>query len=139
MLADDRGWCYDLVVQVQIERGDVMRKFWRRKKAAEAGTASTFVEATGGGWGDLPDSVPSDGGEQFDYVGQVLEQARAYAQQSKVPVGEEFQFTMTDIPVGIASPINIVFGIMMRAGGLGGFAPRSCAPGHCCRQNSLRW
>ena len=66
MLADDRGWRYDLVVQFQIERGDVMRKFWRRKKAAEAGTASTFVEATGGGWGDLPDSVPSDGGEQFD-------------------------------------------------------------------------
>lgn len=43
-----------------------------RKRKRPQGTARTFVEDTGGGWGDSPDAVAADGGEHTDYVGEML-------------------------------------------------------------------
>lgn len=93
--------------------------FRRKKEKPKSGTADTFVEATGGGWSDLPETVSSDGGSQADFVGQTLERARAYALENNIPVGEEFEFIITDIPVGVTSPHEIIFGLMMRAGEYG--------------------
>lgn len=87
----------------------------RKKRAAGGKTASTFVEATGGGWGEAPDVVPVDGGDHADFVGEVLAKARLQVDRDKVPVGATFEYTITDIPVGIDSPHAIVFGLMMRA------------------------
>lgn len=88
--------------------------FGRRKKKSE-GTASTFVEATGGGWTDAPEVMAADGGANADYVGDVLRLARIHAVSHSIPVGEEFEFTIANIPMGITSPHEIVFGLMMRA------------------------
>lgn len=88
--------------------------FGRRKKRPE-GTAQTFVEATGGGWGDVPDELPADGGVHADYVGEVLQRARDYADEHDIKVREEFMLRITDIPRGIRNPQEIVFGIMSRA------------------------
>lgn len=93
--------------------------FRRKKKATSNGTSDTFVEATGGGWSDLPDTIPGNGGTQADFVGQTLERARAYALENDVAVGQEFQFIITDIPTGISSPHEIIFGLMMQAGEYG--------------------
>lgn len=90
--------------------------FRRKKSGPSPGTADSFVEATGGGWSDAPGIVAIDGGAQADFVGQTLERARAYALENDIPVGQEFEFTIADIPVGISSPHEIVFGLMMRAG-----------------------
>jgi hypothetical protein len=85
-----------------------------RKKKPE-GTARTFVEATGGGWGETPDVVAGNGGENADFVGEVLKRASEYAKEKGVTIGEEFTFTISDIPVGISSPHEIIMGLMMRA------------------------
>lgn len=79
------------------------------------GTAQTFVEATGGGWRDSPNTVAADGGEHAGYVGEVLHQASEYAHDQGIGVGEEFDYTITNIPRGITSPHEIMFGLMMRA------------------------
>ena len=84
-----------------------------KKSKNESGSADTFVEATGGGWDEPPKFVASDGGSQSDFVTSLLEQAAKQAQSVKV--GEEFIFTITDIPRGISSPHEIVFGLMMLA------------------------
>ena len=81
--------------------------FRRKKKAAQGGTSNTFVEATGGGWSDSPDRVRGNGGAQADFVGQTLERVRAYALENEIPVGQEFSFTITEIPNGISSPHEI--------------------------------
>lgn len=86
---------------------------WRRKRISD--TAQTFVEATGGGWYDSPDVIAADGGNQSDYVDTVLRGARDYAQNHGIEVGQSFDFTMTDIPMGITSPHEISFGIIVRA------------------------
>lgn len=88
-------------------------------KATSDGVADTFVGATGGGWGKPPMSAAADGGEHSDYVGTMLERAKAYADENGISIGEEFRFTITDIPTGIASPHEIVFGMMMRASDFG--------------------
>ena len=85
-----------------------------RKKRREEQVAQTFVEATGGGWSDSPETVAMDGGGQRDYVSEMLRRASVYAREN-VEVGEEFAFTITDIPAGIASPHEIVIGLMMQA------------------------
>ena len=92
--------------------------FGRKKKPR--GTASTFVEATGGGWHDAPQvvRVPRSGTEG-DYVGEMLRQAHEYAVAYNIPIGEEFEFTITDIPMGIESPHSIIFGLMVRASDYG--------------------
>lgn len=87
---------------------------WGRRKP-DADTASTFVEATGGGWGDVPSVMSADGGEHADYVGEVLRRAQAHAVEQGVVVGEDFTYTLTDIPRGITSPHEIVIGLMTRA------------------------
>ena len=81
-------------------------------------THNTFVAATGGGWGDPPERVAGDGGEQADYVSSQLAKAQAYA-QVHVEVGDTFEFRLTKIPGNITSPHEIAFGIMMRAGEYG--------------------
>lgn len=92
--------------------------FGRRNKAQQPGaTTDTFVEATGGGWSDIPSRVAGDGGAQADYVGKMLQRAKLKSQS--VAVGEEFDFTITDIPRDIASPHEIMFGMMMRASSYG--------------------
>ena len=97
-----------------------MRGFGRKKKPKE-GVADTFVSATGGGWSDrdIDGAMEIDGGEHSDYVGEVLRQASEYAKRTNVAIGQEFEFTITDIPRGIPSPHEIVMGIMMRAGEYG--------------------
>lgn len=94
------------------------RKFFVTKKK-HVPVADTFVEATGGGWFDVPDVVAADGGSQADYVGELLRQAKHQACDESVPVGGEFTFTVTNIPEGISSPHEIMFGLMMRAGECG--------------------
>lgn len=90
--------------------------FGRKKEEPEPkGTAKTFVEATGGGWGNPPDILPVDGGAHADYVGEVLYQASEYARDEGIQIGEEFDYIITDIPQGIASPREIMLGLMMRA------------------------
>lgn len=84
-----------------------------RKKRQDKDTAETFVEATGGGWSDVPETVPDYGGSSVDYVMNVLVAAREEAQA--VPVGDYFDFTLTDIPRGITSPHEIVFGLMAQS------------------------
>lgn len=86
--------------------------------SAPAGNASTFIEATGGGWGDPPELMADDGGPHADYVNEQLALARAYAQEH-VAIGQPFEFTISNIPRGIATPHDIVFGIMFRAGHYG--------------------
>jgi len=86
--------------------------FFRRKKKE---TVETFVEATGGGWFDSPEVVAIDGGSQASFVDQTLERARAHALENKIPIGKEFEFTITDIPAGISGPHEIVFGLMVQA------------------------
>ncbi|MEO7904629.1 MAG: hypothetical protein ABIR91_02440, partial [Candidatus Saccharimonadales bacterium] len=76
-------------------------------------TADTFVEATGGGWGDAHDIIAADGGSQADYVGQQLEKAAKRAES--MTASERFTYTLTDIPQGISGPHEITFGLMMRA------------------------
>lgn len=76
-------------------------------------TSDTFLQATGGGWGDPPETIATDGGSQADYVGDQLAKAQAYAQQH-VKIGESFQFKLTAIP-RVMSPHEISFGMMMRA------------------------
>lgn len=93
--------------------------FGRKKKKAEEGVAQTFVEATGGGWRDIPEVVAVDGGEHADYVGEVLQKAYEYARETNVKIGEGFDYTLTDIPCGIVSPHEIAFGLMMRASDYG--------------------
>jgi len=87
--------------------------FLRRKKPPRV--TDTFVEATGGGWSDPPSTVPADGGSQADFVGQTLDRARAYMLEQGIVVDQEFTFVITDIPVGISNPHEIIFGMMMRA------------------------
>lgn len=98
--------------------------FGFRRKKKNARTASTFVEATGGGWSDIPESVSARGGSQEAFVRLTLERARNYAIANNIPEGSEFEFpvgvnqfelTITDIPVGIKSPHEISFGIIMLA------------------------
>lgn len=101
-----------------------MFQFLRRRKrkntpSTECTTTNTFVEATGGGWGESPDVVAADGGQQADFVGRVLEEARAFALDNDIPVGGEFEFKISNIPMGIDSPHEIVFGLMMRASEVG--------------------
>lgn len=86
-----------------------------RKRKVQSGTAETFVEATGGGWGAVDDTMPADGGGRADYVGEILRCASEYAKQQNVGIGEEFSYTITDIPHGIDNPYEIIFGLMMRA------------------------
>ncbi len=92
--------------------------FGRKKKSR--GTASTFAEATGGGWHDAPPlvQVPRSGTEG-DYVGKVLRQAHEYAVARNIPIGVEFEFTITNIPMDIESPHGIIFGLMVRASDYG--------------------
>lgn len=54
-----------------LPRGEALFGFCRKRKRPQ-GTARTFVEDTGGGWGDSPDAVAADGGEHADYVGEML-------------------------------------------------------------------
>lgn len=103
--------------------------FGRRKKRTQG--AETFVEATGGGWGDADEVVAIDGGEHADYVDEVLRDASEYARRHGVAVGEEFAYTLTRIPRGIASPHEIVFGIIMRASDYG------LSPGVACDETLL--
>lgn len=79
----------------------------------DSNTTDTFVKATGGGWGDTPNIVPADGGSQKDYVESQLELAKQQA--ASVAVGESFTYRLTDIPVGISGPHEIMFGMMMRS------------------------
>lgn len=95
--------------------------FGRKKKVSgkDARTyheegAETFVEATGGGWTDVPDEIAADGGEHADYVGKILQSACEYAREN-VAIGDEFSYTITNTPRDINSPHEIVFGLMMRA------------------------
>ena len=95
--------------------------FGRRKRrnmasasAGATGTASTFVEATGGGWGDPPMRVAANGGSQADYVLQQLHAAREYAREN-VAVGDTFEYRLTNIPRGISSPHEIMMGLMFQA------------------------
>lgn len=76
-------------------------------------TSDTFVEATGGGWGDPPNVVAADGGSQKSYVTQQLELASQEALQ--LEVGESFHYILKNIPAGIESPHEIIFGMIMRA------------------------
>lgn len=85
----------------------------------DGGTVDSFVEATGGGWGDPPFTIASDGGSQSDYVERKLEEFRNYAFTQSLRVGESFERTLDDIPVGIHSPHEISFGILMQAGRFG--------------------
>jgi hypothetical protein len=103
-------------------------KFWRRRneatvEASEVSESSenseTFLQATGGGWSDPPEVISIDGGAQAGYVDLMLAQARAYALAKEIPIGQEFEFTITDIPNGISSPHEITFGLMMQAGRFG--------------------
>lgn len=73
----------------------------------------TFVSATGGGWGEMPNIIPADGGSQKDYVESQLELARQQA--AKLAVGESFTYRLTNIPKGISGPHEIMFGMMMRS------------------------
>lgn len=82
-------------------------------------TADTFVEATGGGWGDSPDTIPIDGGSHADFVNETLRRAKQHAVNRDVKVGEEFEYTITDIPRGISGPHEIVMGLMMQSGKVG--------------------
>lgn len=90
-----------------------MKMFGLFRKKKEV--ADTFAEAAGGSWGDAPDVIPGDGGQYADYVGETLQRAHAYALEHEIPIGQEFEFTLEDIPVGISGPHEIVFGLMMRA------------------------
>lgn len=95
-----------------------MTRFGRKRNRMpqDTGTAKTFVEATGGGWGDVPDVVAADGGSQKDFVRQTLEGAHRYAVENNIAVGQRFEYTISDIPKGITGPHEIVFGLMMEAG-----------------------
>ena len=42
-----------------------------------------------------------------------------YALEQGIAIGEDFTYTLTDIPCGIASPHEIIIGLMTRAGGFG--------------------
>ena len=86
-----------------------------RKKRAAKGTAATFVEATGGGWTDVPDTVTLDGGKHAGYVEEILYQACQYARENGVAVGDKFSYTITDIPRGITNPHEITIPLMMQA------------------------
>lgn len=93
--------------------------FGRKKRVSSRGTAQTFVEATGGGWQGPTGVIFGDGGNNADFVKQTLERAHAHALEQQIPVGQEFEFTITDIPVGISSPHEIVFGLMTQAKSFG--------------------
>lgn len=81
--------------------------------SSEVARAETFVEATGGGWDDVPNRVAPDGGDFASYVAQQLRAAQMYA-QANVAVGEWFDFTITNIPA-VISPHEIVSGMIMQA------------------------
>ena len=97
------------------------RDMWKQRKhnAAttvsenDSGSAQTFAEATGGGWGEPPNVVATDGGSQAAYVKQQLELAAEQAQS--MAVGEEFTFLLTDIPRSISSPHEIVAGLIVQS------------------------
>lgn len=93
------------------------RLFGRNRNQAKPATtdyADTFVEATDGGWSDPPETIASDGGNQKDFVDTLLQQAQRQARET-VEIGESFTFTITNIPRGVTSPHEIVFGLMMQA------------------------
>lgn len=92
--------------------GIAMFGFLRRKKRPQ-GKASTFVEATGGGWGKPANVIKMPVGSEAECVAEVLRRAKERAQT--VAVGESFEFTITDIPMGIRDPHTIIFGLMMQA------------------------
>ncbi|OYX42414.1 hypothetical protein B7Y94_03470 [Candidatus Saccharibacteria bacterium 32-49-12] len=92
-----------------------MFDWFLKKKSSANSTASTFVESTSAGWSDLPESIPDNGGEQAEFVNQTLARAHAEAIDRGVAIGDEFKFQITDIPVGIASPHEIVFGLIGQA------------------------
>jgi hypothetical protein len=94
-------------------------KYLRRRKAAKTGTSDTFLEATGGGWSESPEVIATEGGTQADFVDLMLSQARAHALAEDIPVGQEFEFVITNIPNGISSPHEIAFGLMIQAGRFG--------------------
>lgn len=91
----------------------------RPRESASGGRQHTdsFVDATGGGWTDIPDVVAADGGSNRDYVTQQLSLAQQQARSYNI--GESFTYRLTDIPAGIQSPHEIVFGMMMRASEFG--------------------
>lgn len=102
----------------RLEEGHIMFGFGRKRKSKrsqQAATAGTFVEATDGGWSNAPDVVAADGGSQKDFVQQTLDRACHYADSKNVAFGEQFTYTLTDIPKGISSPHEIAFGLMMEA------------------------
>lgn len=76
----------------------------------------TFVQATGGGW-DGPHCSMEIGcdADIISFVRRSLEQAREYADRTGLDVGEEFSFTLTDIPSGLSGPHNAVATLAMRA------------------------
>lgn len=82
---------------------------WRRKE----GFARTFVEATGGGWGEPANVIKLPASSEAECVAEVLRLAKERAQS--VAVGESFEFKITDIPMGIRDPHTIIFGLMMQA------------------------
>lgn len=77
--------------------------------------SDTFVEATGGGWRDLPETVPADGGNQADYVESQLKKATIEAYERGLVTGDSFRYRLTDIPKDISSPHEIAFGMMLQA------------------------
>lgn len=85
------------------------------KEEATEVTADTFMEATNGGWSSIPDTLATNGGSSADYVRRSLENARLYAVENNIAVGEDFEFTLKEIPKGIQSPHEILFGLMMQA------------------------
>ena len=87
----------------------------RKKKKPGPETVDTFVEATGGGWGESPNTIAGDGGTQVDFVEQTLQSARQFAITHNIPVGKEFEYTIADIPAGISGPHEITIGLLMQA------------------------
>lgn len=91
------------------------RKRYKARRAIGEGTAKTFVEATGGGWGNPPDVVPVEGGPETDFALQTLRLAHEYAVKNDIPIGGEFDYVITNIPQGISSPHTIMFSVMLYA------------------------
>jgi hypothetical protein len=86
-----------------------------KKKKPKPDVADRFFKEADGGWPDLPDEVAADGGSQADFVKATLEHVLEYAKDNDIAIGETFEFTIRDIPVGISNSLEIILGLTMQA------------------------
>ena len=92
-----------------------------KRNGIKSKIASTFRKATGGGWGNSPESVSTKDNPYNDYVDEILKKMKEYSDEiySEQGCDSELEYTLDEIPMGITHPNEIVLPLFLKAGEYG--------------------